>query len=100
MKTKIPSHGSRLLQQVVKAEPLSRITENEIQDWCGKRSIQQRFTSVAHLQANGKVEVTNCILVQGIKIKLEEASGQWVNTLLDGHIELLHTPPQEKLLSI
>ncbi|KAL0298782.1 UNVERIFIED_CONTAM: hypothetical protein Sradi_6538000 [Sesamum radiatum] len=72
----------------------------EIQDWCGKRSIQQRFTSVTHLQANGKVEVTNCILVQGIKIKPEEASGQWVDTLLNGHIEFLPTPPQEKLLSI
>ncbi|KAL0451607.1 UNVERIFIED_CONTAM: hypothetical protein Slati_1138800 [Sesamum latifolium] len=32
---------------------------------------KQRFTTVAHPQANGQVEVTNRILVQGIKRRLE-----------------------------
>ncbi|KAL0433171.1 UNVERIFIED_CONTAM: hypothetical protein Slati_2651400 [Sesamum latifolium] len=49
-----------------------------IQDWCAGLHIKQRFTSVSHLQANGQVEVTNRILVQGIKKRLDRARGTWV----------------------
>ncbi|KAL0454672.1 UNVERIFIED_CONTAM: hypothetical protein Slati_0806400 [Sesamum latifolium] len=34
-----------------------------LQEWCGGLRIKQRFTSVAHPQSNGQVEVTNRILV-------------------------------------
>ncbi|KAL0454554.1 UNVERIFIED_CONTAM: hypothetical protein Slati_0794600 [Sesamum latifolium] len=92
----------------VEAEPLARITEGEvmkfiwkniicrfgiprkiisdngrqfqgqkIQEWCQ----EQRFTTVAHPQANGQVEVTNRILVQGIKRRLERVGGNWAEEL-------------------
>ncbi|KAL0291939.1 UNVERIFIED_CONTAM: hypothetical protein Sradi_7008700 [Sesamum radiatum] len=95
----------------VEAEPLARITEGEImkfiwknivcrfgipreiisdngrqfqgqgiQEWCQGLHIRQRFTPVAH-QANGQVEVTNCILLQGIKRRLERVGGNWVEEL-------------------
>ncbi|KAL0451526.1 UNVERIFIED_CONTAM: hypothetical protein Slati_1130700 [Sesamum latifolium] len=68
----------------VEAEPLARITEGEgrrIQEWCQGLHIMQKFTTVAHRQANGKVEVTNRILVQGIKRRLERVGGNWVEEL-------------------
>ncbi|KAL0294884.1 UNVERIFIED_CONTAM: hypothetical protein Sradi_6862700 [Sesamum radiatum] len=43
--------------------------------------IKQRFTSVSHPQANGQIEVTNRILVQGIKKRLDKAGGNWVEEL-------------------
>ncbi|KAL0378510.1 UNVERIFIED_CONTAM: hypothetical protein Sradi_3156500 [Sesamum radiatum] len=43
----------------------------KIQELCQGLRIKQRFTTVAHPQANGQVEVTNRILVQGIKRRLE-----------------------------
>ncbi|KAL0420618.1 UNVERIFIED_CONTAM: Ribonuclease HI [Sesamum latifolium] len=52
-----------------------------IQNWCAKLHIKQRFTSVSHPQANGQVEVTNRILVQGIKKRLDRAGGTWVEEL-------------------
>ncbi|KAL0345315.1 UNVERIFIED_CONTAM: hypothetical protein Sradi_4362800 [Sesamum radiatum] len=52
-----------------------------IQDWCAGLHIKQRFTSVSHPQANGQVEVTNRILVQGIKTRLDRARGTWVKEL-------------------
>ncbi|KAL0361094.1 UNVERIFIED_CONTAM: hypothetical protein Sradi_3793900 [Sesamum radiatum] len=65
--------------------PREIISDNErqfqgrrIQELCQGLHIKQRFTSVAHPQSNGQVEVTNRILVQGIKRRLErvEETGQ------------------------
>ncbi|KAL0439424.1 UNVERIFIED_CONTAM: hypothetical protein Slati_2425400 [Sesamum latifolium] len=53
----------------------------KIQDWCAGLHIKQRFTSVSHPQANGQVEVTNRILVQGIKKRLDRTRGTWVEEL-------------------
>ncbi|KAL0404564.1 UNVERIFIED_CONTAM: hypothetical protein Sradi_2097200 [Sesamum radiatum] len=53
----------------------------KIQEWCQGLRIKQRFTTVAHPQANGQVEVTNRILVQGIKRRLERVGGNWAEEL-------------------
>ncbi|KAL0447247.1 UNVERIFIED_CONTAM: hypothetical protein Slati_1852600 [Sesamum latifolium] len=53
----------------------------KIQEWCHGLRIKQRFTTVAHSQANGQVEVTNRILVQGIKRRLERVGGNWAEKL-------------------
>ncbi|KAL0386046.1 UNVERIFIED_CONTAM: hypothetical protein Sradi_2998900 [Sesamum radiatum] len=52
-----------------------------IQKWCQGLHIRQRFTTVAHPQANGQVEVTNHILIQGIKRRLERVGGNWAEEL-------------------
>ncbi|KAL0457062.1 UNVERIFIED_CONTAM: Gag-Pol polyprotein [Sesamum latifolium] len=52
-----------------------------IQEWCQGLHIRQRFTTVAHPQANGQVEVTNRILIQGIKRRLERVGGNWAEEL-------------------
>ncbi|KAL0445717.1 UNVERIFIED_CONTAM: hypothetical protein Slati_1699600 [Sesamum latifolium] len=52
-----------------------------IQEWCQGLHIKQRFTSVAHPQSNGQVEVTNRILVQGIKRRLERVGRNWTEEL-------------------
>ncbi|XP_073314712.1 uncharacterized protein [Primulina huaijiensis] len=43
--------------------------------------IQQVFTSVAYPQSNGQVEVTNQTLVQGLKVRLGKAKGNWADEL-------------------
>ncbi|KAL0373479.1 UNVERIFIED_CONTAM: hypothetical protein Sradi_3263600 [Sesamum radiatum] len=53
----------------------------KIQEWCQSLRIKQRFTTVAHPQANGQVEVTNRILVQGIKRRLEQVGENWAEEL-------------------
>ncbi|KAL0456599.1 UNVERIFIED_CONTAM: Ribonuclease HI [Sesamum latifolium] len=52
-----------------------------LQEWCRGLHMKQRFTSVAHPQSNGQVEVTNRILVQGIKRRLERVGGNWAEEL-------------------
>ncbi|KAL0434388.1 UNVERIFIED_CONTAM: hypothetical protein Slati_2773100 [Sesamum latifolium] len=53
----------------------------KIQKWCQGLRIKQRFTTVAHPQANGQVEITNGILVQGIKRRLERVGRNWAEEL-------------------
>ncbi|KAL0303339.1 UNVERIFIED_CONTAM: hypothetical protein Sradi_6202000 [Sesamum radiatum] len=43
--------------------------------------IKQRFTTVANPQANGQVEVTNRILIQEIRRRLERVGGNWAEEL-------------------
>ncbi|XP_012851555.1 PREDICTED: uncharacterized protein K02A2.6-like [Erythranthe guttata] len=54
---------------------------SKVPAWCAEMGVQQRFCSVAHPQANGQVEVTNRIIVSGIKKRLEEAKGSWTEEL-------------------
>ncbi|XP_077249538.1 uncharacterized protein LOC143889247 [Tasmannia lanceolata] len=43
--------------------------------------IEQRFTSMSHPQTNGQTKVTNRILLQGIKKRLDEKAGRWADEL-------------------
>nr|KAJ0193280.1 hypothetical protein LSAT_V11C800420460 [Lactuca sativa] len=47
----------------------------KLKEWCASKGINQRFTSVAHPHANGKTEVSNRTIVNGIKKWLGEAKG-------------------------
>ncbi|XP_071688332.1 uncharacterized protein [Rutidosis leptorrhynchoides] len=51
------------------------------QGWCEELGIKQNFTSVAHPQANGQVEVTNKEIVAGIKERLGLSQTGWVDEL-------------------
>ena len=50
-------------------------------DFCSKVGIKNHYSSPAHLQANGQVEVTNQTLLKIIKTRLEGAKGIWPDEL-------------------
>ena len=45
--------------------------------FCSELGIKLRFISVAHPQTNGKTEVTNRTIIQGLKRRLDEKKGTW-----------------------
>ncbi|XP_071688204.1 uncharacterized protein [Rutidosis leptorrhynchoides] len=47
-----------------------QFADNPFRSWCEELNIKQTFTSVAHPQANGQVEVTTKEIVVGIKARL------------------------------
>ncbi|KAK3003044.1 hypothetical protein RJ639_018211 [Escallonia herrerae] len=54
---------------------------NNFWTFCSNLSIDLRFTSVAHPQSNGQTENMNRNILQGLKKKLNEAKGAWVDEL-------------------
>ncbi|XP_057770724.1 uncharacterized protein LOC130990511 [Salvia miltiorrhiza] len=52
-----------------------------IADFCDRMDITQRFVSVAHPQANGQVELANRTICDGIKKRLNQSRGKWVEEL-------------------
>ncbi|KAK3009095.1 hypothetical protein RJ639_015070 [Escallonia herrerae] len=54
---------------------------NNFRTFCTNLSINLRFTSVAHPQSNGQTENMNRSILQGLKKKLDEAKGAWVDEL-------------------
>ncbi|KAL0445748.1 UNVERIFIED_CONTAM: hypothetical protein Slati_1702700 [Sesamum latifolium] len=74
------SYTHPLLREII-SDNGRQFQGRRIQEWCQGLHIKQRFTSVAHPQSNGQVEVTNRILVQGIKRRLERVGGNWTEEL-------------------
>ncbi|KAK3020962.1 hypothetical protein RJ639_046326 [Escallonia herrerae] len=54
---------------------------SKFRTFCSNLSIDLRFTSVAHPQSNGQTENMNRGILQGLKKKLNEAKGAWVDEL-------------------
>ncbi|KAK2998181.1 hypothetical protein RJ639_023719, partial [Escallonia herrerae] len=54
---------------------------NNFRTFCTNLSIDLRFTSVAHPQSNGQTKNMNRSILQGLKKKLDEAKGAWVDEL-------------------
>ena len=68
--------------------PKVLISDNEKQfdnsafkDFCSELGIKNHYSSSAHPQANGQVEVTNQSLLKIIKTRLEGAKGIWPDKL-------------------
>ncbi|KAK3014889.1 hypothetical protein RJ639_008461 [Escallonia herrerae] len=75
-------HGSTFgIPRVLITDNGKQFDNSTFRTFCANLSIEQRFTSVAHPQTNGQTEVTNRTLLQGIKKKLDGASGLWVDEL-------------------
>ncbi|XP_057785427.1 uncharacterized protein LOC131002954 [Salvia miltiorrhiza] len=52
-----------------------------IADFCDRMDITQRFVSVAHPQANGQGELANRSIYDGIKKRLNQSRGKWVEVI-------------------
>ena len=54
---------------------------NAFRDFCSELGIKNHYSSPAHPQANGQVEVTNRSLLKIIKTRLDGAKGIWSDEL-------------------
>ncbi|XP_074346936.1 uncharacterized protein LOC141685749 [Apium graveolens] len=55
---------------------------NDFEEYCNDNNIELRFTSVAHPLENGQEEVSNRIILEGLKKKVECSRNTWVDELL------------------
>ena len=66
----------------------SLISDNGLQfdnrafrEFCNNLSIKNRYFTPAYPQGNGQAEAVNKVIVNGLKRRLEEAKGNWVEEL-------------------
>ena len=48
---------------------------------CGELRITNRYSTPAYPQGNGQAEVVNKVIVNGLKKRLNDAKGKWVEKL-------------------
>ena len=49
--------------------------------YCGELGIINRYSTLAYLQGNGQAETVNKVIVSGLKKRLDDAKGKWVEEL-------------------
>ena len=59
----------------------TQFTDQTIKELCQELGIKQHFTSVAHPQANGQIELANRTILHGLKARVDKADGSWVDEL-------------------
>ena len=76
---------------------------NSFKDFCLELGIKNHYSSLAHLQANGQVEVTNQSLLKIIKTPLNRAKGLWPEeqpNVLWAYRTTAKTPIEETLFQL
>jgi len=58
-----------------------QFNNDSFRDFCSQLEIKNHYSSPAHPQANGQVEVTNRSLLKIIKTRLEGVKGIWLEKL-------------------
>ena len=49
--------------------------------YCCNLGITNRYSTLAYFQGNGQAEIVNKVIVNGLKKKLDDAKGKWVEEL-------------------
>lgn len=58
-----------------------QFAENSFLGWCQERHNELCFTLLAHPHANGKIEMSNRTFMNGIKKRLDNVKGNWLEDL-------------------
>ena len=86
------------IPRVLVSDNGKQFDNSAFRDFCLELGIKNHYSSPAHPQANGQVEVTNRTLLKIIKTRLEGAKGIWLDELpsvLWAYRAIARTPTRE-----
>ena len=69
------------IPRVLVSDNGKQFDNNAFRDFCSELGIRNHYSSLAHPQANGQLEVTNRTLLKIIKTRLDGAKGIWPDEL-------------------
>ena len=69
------------IPRVLVSDNGKQFDNSTFRDFCSELGIKNHYSSPAHPQANGQVEVTNRTLLKIIKTRLDGAKGIWLDEL-------------------
>ena len=91
------------IPRVLVSDNGKQFDNDSFRDFCSQLGIKNHYSSPAHPQANGQVEVTNRSLLKIIKTRLEGAKGIWLEELpsvLWAYRTIARTPTGETLFRL
>lgn len=59
----------------------TQFDNQDFEDYCTRSKIRKLHSAPGHPQCNDQTEVTNRMILDGIKKRLDEAKGNWINEL-------------------
>jgi len=62
-------------------DQITQFDNEEFEEYCIRSDIQKFHSAPGYPQRNGHTEITNKILLDGLKKKLDEAKRKWINEL-------------------
>lgn len=71
------------LSRVIVTDNKWQFDNAKFANFCRNLGIAYRLTSIRHPQSNSKAEVTNQILLQGLKTRLDQEKGWWTEKIHD-----------------
>ena len=86
------------IPRVLVSDNGKQFDNSAFRDFCSELGIKNHYSSLAHPQANGQVEVTNRSLLKIIKTRLEGAKGIWpdeLSSILWAYRTIARTPTEE-----
>ena len=58
-----------------------QFNSKSFRQYCSDLGIKNRYSTPAYLQRNGQAEAVNKVIVNGLKKRLDDAKGKWVEEL-------------------
>ncbi|RDX88243.1 hypothetical protein CR513_30191, partial [Mucuna pruriens] len=69
------------LPAIIVSDSGTQFASKTMAEFCQRLGIKQVFTSVEHPQTNGQAKAANKVILKGLRRRLEEAKGRWVEEL-------------------
>lgn len=70
------------IQQILVTDNGKQFNNEEFRKYCTENETQLRFTSMTYPQDSGKAYVANCIILDGLKKRVERSRNNWVDKAL------------------
>ncbi|XP_075649752.1 uncharacterized protein LOC142620237 [Castanea sativa] len=74
-------YAKRSTRLCKKVRPVSDFDSKAFRRYCGDLGITNRYFTPAYLQGNGQAKAVNKFIVSGLKKRLDDSKGRWVEEL-------------------
>lgn len=69
------------ISRILVSDNGTQFNGKKITEYCIEMGIHQKFMAITHPQVNGQVKVINRVLMDGLKKRMDQEGGSWVDEI-------------------